>query len=134
MCIDISRRIYIFCYIPCNSIYYSISFHVIPLCDSMPHSILHMNQKNYVPRGAEDPKQLKNPPGQSLQHHCPHQPVAIPIIGGVLYLLCLVWGEKTHQCPMPLFNYMAINGQFMGVTMCYWVANMTQTREIPSCF
>ena len=35
---------------------------------------------------------------------------------------------------MPLFNYMAINGQFMGVTMCYWVANMTQTREIPSCF
>ena len=51
------------------------------------------------PRGAEDPKQLKNPPGQSLQHHCPHQPVAIPIIGGVLYLLCLVWGEKNTTMP-----------------------------------
>ena len=65
-------------------------------------------------RGAEDPKQLKNPPGQSLQHHCPHQPVAIPIIGGVfLYFFVSNLGRKTHQCPMPLFDYMAINGQDM---------------------
>ena len=28
VCIDISRCIYIFCYIPCNSIYYSIVFYI----------------------------------------------------------------------------------------------------------
>lgn len=96
VCIDISRCIYIFCYIPCNSIYYSISFHVIPLCHTASCT---WTKRITSSRGAEDPKQLKNPPGQSLQHHCPHQPVAIPIIGGVFYLLCLIWGEKNTTMP-----------------------------------